>query len=180
MPGSLNEASAPAFVQFLLRQIRQSLTPIGAVGAPLAAPHIAAQRASESTALLRTLLHTPKWNPVVVLAVDQSLDAMLRACGTVGLKDAVTGVVAIGLPALCVVGGLVEVLRPGGAAWLDSGDDNQAAVGIVAAYSSTASQAKLAVYGADPGACARVRVTGGPVWSCRGATVVDVHTFHAH
>ena len=103
--------------------------------------------------MLRTLLHSPTWRPVVVPALDSRLDALCDAAAAVGGAPPVS-VMVDGVAALAVLGGLPESLRPGGVAWLDSLDAHQGLTGVIAAYSPSAPKAQIALHGDAAGACA--------------------------
>lgn len=161
LPGTCSEGDAGGLVAFFLQHVCRTVSPLAdpdrlpsaTQQGDYTAHNEVAQLASESTAMLRTLLHSPTWRPVVVPALDSRLDALCDAAAADGGAPPVS-VMVDGVAALAVLGGLPESLRPGGVAWLDSLDAHQGLTGVIAAYSPSAPKAQIALHGDAAGACA--------------------------
>ena len=87
LPGTSSEGDAGGLVAFFLQHVCRTVSPLAdpdrlpsaTQQGDYTAHNEVAQLASESTAMLRTLLHSPTWRPVVVPALDSRLDALCDA-----------------------------------------------------------------------------------------------------
>ena len=157
--------AAPQFVDFLVQEVAAQAHPPVEQDVPT---QVARTRLSESVALLRVLLQTPPWTPIVAEVLHEKMDEFITTptgggadagadAAAQGGEGAEVNRAAAALACVWVLGGFVELLRPGGTAWLDC-EKFEYRTGIVERFGggTTAVLARFSDNGA--GSCVRVRV----------------------